>query len=784
MPVSHAPTADASAACLHCGARYGVDASGFCCAGCRRVYETLQSSGLSRYYELRDEPGVPVGAPTERDTHWLEPIEARLEGAEGLERVQLDIQGVHCAACVWLVESLFNREEGGARCVVNPGRGTVELSVGPGFELRRFVAAVEDVGYRLGPPIKGAAKESDALTLRMGISIALAMNTMVLSLAVYFGLADGPLHTLARQVGFALCAATVLVGGSFFFKAAWASLKRGLLHLDLPIAIGIGLAFAGSAWSFFAGGGADFFDTLAVFVALMLVGRWVQERMLAKNRAQLLESDGVDGLYARRLDGRTPTLVKCTALEAGDRLLLSTGDLVPVDVTLEAPCQLRLDWINGESAPRAFAAGQVAPAGAFLASREAIRAECRTDLAGSPLVELLRAPSARDAGGPFWDALARFYVVGVLLAAAGAFTLWMRLGTVTEALAVTTAVLVVSCPCAFGIAAPLAQDLVQAALRRSGLFVRTAGLLTRATEVRRVVFDKTGTLTTGAPRLRDASPIDRLAPADRQALVDLAARSAHPKAQAVARVAGGEVTPDARVVEEPSSGLQLTRGGDLYRLGKPTWAAPERAHDADVDLVFARNGQPLAALSTEEDLRPDAAREVRALEAEGYEVFLLSGDAPAKVSALAARLGVPEERAIGGQTPESKAAWLRANDGAHALFVGDGINDSLAADAALVSGTPAIDRPFMAARSDFYFVTPGIAPIRRMLAWARRLRAVVRGDLAFAVAYNLGAVALAYAGLVEPWVAAVLMPISSVLTIAATTLALAGIERRRSSWRS
>ncbi|RZO59239.1 MAG: HAD family hydrolase [Sandaracinaceae bacterium] len=188
-------------------------------------------------------------------------------------------------------------------------------------------------------------------------------------------------------------------------------------------------------------------------------------------------------------------------------------------------------------------------------------------------------------------------------------------------------------------------------------------------------------------------------------------------------------------------------------------------------------------METEEALRPDAQREVAALLADGLEVWILSGDSVARTRAMAARLGLPEERAIGGQRPEDKAEWLRAHAPEETLFVGDGINDGPAAEVALASGTPAIDRPFMPARSDFYFVTAGLAPVRELLLEARRLARVVRGCLAFAVVYNLGAVALAYAGLVEPWVAAVLMPISSVVTLAGAALAMRA-PAGRSRWRS
>ena len=771
--------------CLHCGAALAPSAATpFCCAGCARVHALLTEQGLTRYYDLRGATGLPAtGEPRGRDRKWLEPVVQKLASAEGLERVAMDVQGVHCAACVWLLSSLFERQAHGAACLVNPSRGRIELTVDKGFDLPGYVSAVESVGYLLGPPLKTREKRADELTLRMGISLALALNTMMFAVAIYLGLREGPLYELVHDLGFALSLATVVVGGSFFLRSAWQSLRRGLLHLDLPIAVGIALATAGSVWAFFARSGAEYFDTLAIFIALMLVGRWVQERVVAQNRARLLSSEGVDGLYARRVRRGVVELVRCVELEQGDELLLAPGDLVPVDAELAEPAALRLDWINGESEPRALGAGALAPAGAFNAGSEAVRARASTAFSASPLIELLTTPRAKEAGeqaGRFWDRLARVYVAAVLVLAAGGFVLWMALtGDASRALSVTTAILVVTCPCAFGIAAPLAQDLVQASLRKTGLFVRTDTLLSRAQNVRRVVFDKTGTLTTGVPELADPAPLAALRPREREILYNLAARSQHPKSTAVAAALASE-RYDASIVvhEQIGAGVQARVDAHLWRVGRPSWAAPsERAQG---DLVFAKDGRAIAILQTQEHLRHDAKDEIERLHAQGYEAWILSGDAPEKVRALARELGVAQERALGGATPQGKAEWLARNDAAHTLFVGDGINDGLAADRALCAGTPAIDRPFMPARSDFYFVTPGLSPIRRLLESAERLRAVVRADLASAVLYNAGAVALAYAGLVSPWVAAVLMPLSSVGVLLYTSAALAG----RAPWRS
>jgi Cu2+-exporting ATPase len=779
--------------CTHCATPLsGGGVRGFCCTGCERVHALLSEGGLDRYYDLRGRAaGLPVGDldPEARDRAWLEPMVEDLGAAEGLQRVALDVQGVHCAACVWLIQEVFDREEGAQACVVNPTRGRVELTVEPSFDLARWVSHVEGLGYLLGPALKGRSAAADDLTLRMGISVALALNVMLFTLASYLGLTEGPIRELFRQIAFGLAVATVLVGGTPFFQAAYRSLRQGLLHLDLPIALGIGLAFAGSLHAFLADSGAEYFDSVAIFIALMLVGRWVRERVVARNRSQLLATDGVEGLWTRRVEGPSVARTRCVDIDEGDTLLVSPGDLIPVDAELiDGALTLRLDWINGEAAPRAYEAGAVAPAGAFHAGERAVRVRARTDFDDSALVELLASPRERTEGAKarsFWDRLARFYVLGVLGAGAAAFLLeiW-RSGDVNVALGVTTAVLVVTCPCAFGIAAPLAYELAQAGLRRAGLFVRSRTLLDRAPQVERIVFDKTGTLTTGAPSLRDPALLAALPDADRAALHDLVARSTHPKSAAVLD-AFGDDPPALRsavaVHESAGNGLQANVEGHLYRLGRPGWAAPERAFAPEVDLVLTRDGGVRAAFSTEETLRPDAAGELRRLEALGYELFILSGDAQAKVDRIAAALGVPPERALGEHSPRDKADWLRAHDPDRTLFIGDGINDSLAADVALVAGTPAIDRPFMPARSDFYFVTPGLGPLRRLLTVSKFLHRVVRGDLLFAISYNAGAVLLAMMGLVQPWVAAILMPSSSITSIAATAVAM---TRRTATWKS
>jgi Cu2+-exporting ATPase len=726
-----------------------------------------------------------------RDEKWLDAVEARIHDGVGLARVTLDVQGLHCVGCVWLVEELFSRAGGGQQVEVNPALGRIDMVVRKDFDVRQFVRTVEQFGYLFGPPVKRPSRAPSDVVWRLGVCAAIAMNSMIFAIPLYAGLDGGPVFALFTTLNFALGAAAVGVGGTVFFRSAWRALRQGMLHLDLPIALGIGLAFAGSTVSYFTGRSrASYFDTLDVFITLMLLGRWLQERVVEKNRAWLLASDGTDGLLARRVrEGRVET-VRCAEIAEGDRLLVAPGDLVPVDARLQGSGgAFSLDWINGESQPRSYSAGEVVPAGAFAAGDEATLLAATAGFEASSLRDLLRAPDrpGSDAArcSPWFQRLSRLYVLGVLSVAFIGFVAWVAsTRDLSRALSATTAVLIVTCPCAFGIATPLAYEMVQARLRRAGLFVRRASFLDRATFVRRVVFDKTGTLTTGTLQVADPRVLAHLNADELQALYDLVARSGHPKSVAVRELLSAgdahdlRIDEDARPVEHMGHGLELVRHGRRWRLGELRWvgahgsAGPSTKGETSGDLAFGVDGRVLAEISTVERLRADAASEVAALIADGHDVWLVSGDAQERVDVAAHASGIPLDHALGQRTPQGKADFLEQHDRADTLFVGDGVNDAMALDRSHVSGTPAVDRPFVPARADFFFVTPGLAPVRLALRSARALAQVVRADLAIALVYNALAVGLALAGRMSPLLCAVLMPASSLTTIAVTVLAL------------
>ena len=338
----------------------------------------------------------------------------------------------------------------------------------------------------------GARSRSEkGLLARLGVCVALAMNAMVFAFAGHFGLEleGGSLQRLFATLSMALSTIAVAVGGPVFFRAAWAGLRQRALHLDLPIALGLLLAWGGSMQAWLTQGAASYFDTVTVFVALMLGGRYLQLRAIARNRDFVLENDGAEHLRVRRLREGRIELAPVLDVRPGDELVSAPGDLVPVHATLlegdgNAPgaardgAEFSLDWIRGESDPRRFDVGERVPAGAFRGGDRAVRLVATADAHDSGLIDLLTTPEAgngRAAVGDaeadrrddlrqratrgFWFQVNRFYVVAVLVLAAAAGVAWWFIDP-TRMLDVVVATLVVTCPCALGIATPLAFELV------------------------------------------------------------------------------------------------------------------------------------------------------------------------------------------------------------------------------------------------------------------------------------------------------------------------------------
>jgi Cu2+-exporting ATPase len=451
------------------------------------------------------------------------------------------------------------------------------------------------------------------------------------------------------------------------------------------------------------------------------------------------------------------------------------GQTVPVDSRLEpGSAEFSLASINGESAPRVFHAGQRVPAGAVLLSRLSVPVTALQAWNESLLARLLR-PAEREADrDPLLERIIRGYLIGIFVVAIGSGIAWAAMtGDPARTWAVVIAVLVVSCPCAIGLSVPLAAEMATVALRRRGVFVREAGLFARLRRVRRVIFDKTGTLTLEAPVLQDPEALAALPTEEQAALLALVRDNPHPVAQALAAplLARGVVPADLGDVRETvGSGIEA---GD-WSLGREGWRNPRPQAAAEPATVLARAGRAVARFHFKDALRSDARAVVEALAARGLPCSILSGDNRAAVARLAAQLGLPPGHAEGELSPQDKAERAGAGSGGAALMLGDGANDSLAFDRALCRGTPVVHRGVLADKADFYYLGRGLAGVAALFRVNDARRRTQAALLIFSVAYNLLAVGLAVTGHMNPLIAAVLMPLSSL-----ASLAIVGIGMRR-----
>lgn len=767
--------------------------SGFCCAGCQFVHGLINEEGLDQFYDLRGGRTLqPVKslAFQKRDYAWLAEqarvAEEVCAQCEEPARLTLDLQGISCAACVWLIERVFRRHRGGLRVVVDAQVGQMRIWWEPGkFDAVAFAEELQQFGYAVGPATddaeaRAARSESRALLTRVGVVGGLALNTMAFTVPRYLGMeADFFLSRLFQLITLASASLAFLVSGGYFFRRAWRALTVGALHMDLPISIGLIAAYLGSLVGWLGGiESLMYFDFVATFAFLMLGGRWLQQAAVEKNRAALLSDTDRRREVERLGEGGVEETVPVASLEPGQRFRVNSGDTLPVSSWLDGPGagEFSLEWINGEPEPRALAPGAEIPAGAVNVGRQAVLVTAREAFADSLLTRLLEVSEragresggAATDGGPDFGRILRVYLVVVLVVAALGGAGWLALGGGwPQALQVLISVLVVSCPCALGVALPLMDDLVVAQLRRAGLFVQNGGLWPRLARVRQIVFDKTGTLTREAPKLMNPAALESLDAGARGVLAGLVRQSRHPVGRSIREALAGRERRelDEGMIEETvASGVSWTdpEDGAIWSFGKPGWRVEG---EPGVGVVFARDTETLAGFRFEEALREDAIAEVGALRDRGYRLAILSGDATARVQQVASTLGLDPDLAVGGASPEDKADWLRAHEPERTLYVGDGANDSLAFEAAACRGTPAIGSGVLERQSDFYFLGQGLRAIRRLIETARRRRLTAARIVAVAVAYNLAAVAVALAGWMNPLLAAVLMPISSVVTL-------------------
>lgn len=777
--------------CAHCGTPFTPrEDEVYCCHGCHYVSEFLEDNKFTRFYDLKGSTTVPpVGSKAFRAvaTEALEAVLRETEYAteQPVVIAKFSVEGISCIGCVWLIEAIFKRQDGSAAARIDARTGTVELAWQRGhFDLPEFARALQRIGYRLMVFQKDDSRprESRQITYRIGLCGFFLLNTMLFTLPGYLGMGGGFfLAPLFQLLGALFATLSLGVGGSYFIHRAWQAARNKVLHIDLPIASGLIVAYLGSLVGWATGyTNLIYFDFVATFVFLMLVGRWLQEVALEKNRSYLQRQQ--TGPREVTVLGGAQDGQSITPEEVYEGLEYSVGpgEINPVAAnSLETTGTLSLEWINGEAEPVVWPRQRPVPAGAINVGLKSLRFRARENWTDSLLAQLLERP--KDSFHELrLQTVLKYYIAAVLtIALLGGMT-WLTLtGDPLKSIQVLISVLIVSCPCALGVALPMSDEFATAHLRRVGLFVKTSQIWDRLRRVRTVVFDKTGTLTMDVPRLKNQKAVRELDPIAAQALHLLVENNPHPLAKSIREVLLTEHAnlrehkTDGSVNEEIGQGVYYTDpGGNEWTLGKAGWKNRSRS---SAQTVLCENQIIVAEFDFQEDVRDDALQSIDFLRHQKLDTAILSGDVPERVRKISEQLELEASMAQASCTPEDKARWIEQHAPRSALMIGDGANDSLAFDTAICRGTPVVDKSILETSADFFFFGRSLRCLPELFRTAQRRHHTVTAIFVTAVVYNLAAVSLCLTGMMHPLLAAILMPLSSIATLA---IAWFGLSRK------
>lgn len=785
--------------CFHCGLPVPADSAwqvaidgaerAMCCPGCEAVAQAIVDNGLEDYYRSRQSlpQGVAAAVPDALKLYDAPELADRFTAADGGGEATLSVEGIRCAACVWLIEKRLSQVPGLTAANLNVATQKLQVQWDAGqCKPSDILQAVREVGYTAYPfdPIQhGELMRKSARTLfkRLFVAGLSMMQVMMYAVPVYMAGESGiepDMELLMRWASLLLTVPAVVYSAVPFFQGAWTDLKHRALGMDVPVALGIAAAFIGSTWSTIVGYGDVYFDTVTMFIFLLLGSRYLE--LVARRRAagslETLQHALPDSAWL--LDAyphsREATMVAAAQLRSGDVILVKPGEAVPADaVVIDGETSIDLSLLTGESKPQLRRSGEPMAGGAVNISAPVV---LRVDKVAkdSTLASLIRLIERAGQGKPqiaqWADRVAAWFVAGLLLFAVAVFIFWSW-NDPGRAWPIAIAVLVVSCPCALSLATPSALAAATDRLLKQGVLVLQPHVIETLHRTTHVVFDKTGTLTEGRPALRETALMGRIdAPHALAVAAALEAASAHPIARAFAGRDAGRSATDLRFVQ--GQGIEGTVDGVRYRIGNGFFVAglaggdaPQGAMAGVTEVFLGTKGEWLARFSLVDAIKPDAAAVVGWFKARGKRVILLSGDAPEIVAQVAAELGMDE--AHGGMLPQQKMEFVQAlqTDSAVVGMVGDGINDAAVLRAADVSFAMGSGAALAQSHADAVLLSGAIGSLLDAARAANRCMQIIRQNLGWATLYNLVAIPAAAFGIINPWMAGVGMSASSALVV-------------------
>ncbi|WP_298610579.1 heavy metal translocating P-type ATPase [uncultured Thiothrix sp.] len=789
--------------CFHCGspipsgASYLVAIDGreqaLCCSGCQAVAEAIVANQLTDFYKFRTDIGSrPEDLIPEqlRDLQVYDSVDLQRSfvraTAGNVREASLILEGIVCAACVWLNERHVKQLPGVLDFRVNYSthRATLRWDTSQ-LKLSTVLQAISEIGYHAHPFDPGRLeslqkKEKSAALRRIAVAGLGMMQVMMVAAAMYIGAVsdmDGQMRSFLRWISLVMTVPVIFYSARVFFQSAWRDLRRGRFGMDVPVSIGIGIAFTASVWATVMGGGEVYFDSVTMFTFFLLTGRYLE--MNARHKAGQVAEELV------RLMPATATLLKegkqevvpVSQLVSGDQVLIKPGEVVPADgLVLEGVSSTNEALLTGESLPCRKIEGDKLVGGTVNIesplTMQVSQVGDNTVLAA--IIRLLeRAQAEKPELARLAEKVSSRFVPLILLTATAVFLYWHQ-SQPSEAFWIALSVLVITCPCAFSLATPTALTAATGLLTSKGVLTTRGHALETLARIDELILDKTGTLTYGQLAVVDFKASGALSESVCKSLaVGLEQASEHPVAKAMMQLSH-EPYVLSQLSSESGRGVQGYWQGECYRLGTLNFVgeltqtalpAAYSVSSTDSQVYLGSSAGWLAQMTLADQIRAGAKEALQELSAAGINISLLSGDNPAVVQKVAGQLGIA--KALGGQLPNDKLAYVKAlqAQGKIVAMVGDGVNDAPVLAGAAVSIAMGSGSQLAQASADMVLLSENLQQLPFAINTSRRMQIIIKQNFVWTIGYNLLAIPLAATGLVAPWMAAIGMSASSLIVV-------------------
>jgi P-type Cu2+ transporter len=762
--------------CEHCGAKNKDKYSTFCCMGCEIAYKIINKLDLNKYYEyckiIYNKMPMKVHA-VENQLNY----NPHIKSEDSKHRINLIVEGIHCGSCVWLIENTLKKQDGvlNARLNMSTRRLVIEWN-GEKKQIKKLIDIIEKLGYKLIPYDELVSEEERKtkehfLLKCIAVSGFASMSIMMISLGVWAGNLDESLGPYVRELmhwlSTIIAIPAILYSGIPFYKSAWSAIKAKRSNMDVPITIAIIVSALISLQQIYLGGAYTYYDAAVSLVFFLLIGRYldIRARNKASERAQNIILSQVRSVTL--CDGDKLKLVSLKKAKEGYIAFVAVGEKIPVDgVVVDGDSEVDNSLITGETIPSKITIGSNVNAGTInLINPLKIRITKLGD--NTVLAEMIKLMEVAEQGKAKYvkiaDRVSSYYTPIVLTLSAITFLLWMYLGAnFNDALLYAVSVLIITCPCALGLAVPVVQVIASSKLMSKGVLIKSADALEKLAEIDLVVFDKTGTLTLGKPQWINKKDFT---PQEIKIISSIASHSKHPLSQAVYN--NSLKMLEMHVEEVRGMGLEAVSGTRKYKLGNRKFCEVEHEIlDDKIEMWFRSSKNSAKRIILEDKLKDDALELVTWFKNLKMQPIMLSGDRRYVVSQMAAKVGITSYKAE--VRPVDKYHYLEdlAKQEHKVLMVGDGLNDSAALKAAHVSISPASAIDIAQTNSDIVIQGDKLWPVKESYLVAKFANKLVKQNFALSLFYNLVTIPIAMGGLATPILAAVVMSLSSIMVVA------------------